>query len=68
MLDFLAGPKISSCAIVDSTLTFTTGSDVTTISGNEIQSGNVKISGNTITTTSGNLNLDSFLKIDARVD
>ena len=45
---------------VDSTLTFTTGSDVTTISGNEIQSGNVKISGNTITTTSGNLNLDSF--------
>ena len=45
---------------VDSTLTFTTGSDVTTISGSEIQSGNVKISGNTITTTSGNLNLDSF--------
>ena len=45
---------------VDQALTFTTGSDVTVISGSSIETGNVKLSGNTITTTSGDLTLDSF--------
>ena len=40
---------------VDQALTFTTGSDVTVISGSSIETGNVKLSGNTITTTSGDL-------------
>ena len=45
---------------VDQALTFTTGPDVTVISGSSIETGNVKLSGNTITTTSGDLTLDSF--------
>ena len=45
---------------VDQALTFTTGPDVTIISGSSIETGNVRLSGNTITTTSGDLTLDSF--------
>ena len=45
---------------VDQALTFTSGPNVTVISGDSIETGNVQISGNDITTTSGDLNLDSF--------
>lgn len=45
---------------VDQALTFTSGPNVTIISGDAIETGNVRISGNEITTTSGDLNLDSF--------
>lgn len=42
-----------------STLTFTSGANVTVIDGSYIQQNNVKISGNTIESLSGDLNLDS---------
>ena len=45
---------------VDQALTFTSGPNVTVISGDKIETGNVQISGNNITTTSGDLNIDSF--------
>ena len=45
---------------VDQALTFTSGPNVTIISGDSIETGNVKISGNQVTTTSGDLNLDAF--------
>ena len=45
---------------VDQALTFTSGPNVTVISGNSIETGNVKLSGNEITTTSGDLDIDSF--------
>ncbi len=45
---------------VDQALTFTSGPNVTVIAGDKVETGNVQISGNTITTTSGDLNLDSF--------
>ena len=45
---------------VDQALTFTSGPNVTIISGDAIETGNVRLSGNTISTTSGDLNLDSF--------
>ena len=45
---------------VDQALTFTSGPNVTIISGDAIETGNVKLSGNEITTTSGDLDIDSF--------
>lgn len=45
---------------VDQALTFTSGPNVTIISGDAIETGNVRISGNEITTTSGDLDIDSF--------
>lgn len=45
---------------VDQALTFTSGPNVTIISGDAIETGNVRISGNTVSTTSGDLNLDAF--------
>ena len=52
-------------------VTFTTGSDTTFINGNSIRTGNVRISGQTIETTSGDLILDSAtndVTISANVD
>src|SRR6056300_409098 len=44
---------------VTSGIKFTTGGDTTFISGERIDTGNIRISGNTIETTAGDLNLDA---------
>jgi hypothetical protein len=44
---------------VTSGITFTTGGDTTFISGERIDTGNIRLSGNTIESTAGDLNLDA---------
>jgi len=44
---------------VDDGVTFTTGTDITVINGSSVETGNIKISGNTIESLTGDLNIQS---------
>ena len=56
---------VASALNIDLTsgITFTTGGDTTFISGERIDTGNLRISGNTIESLAGDLNFDSFSDI-----
>ena len=44
---------------IDQGVTFTTGADITVISGSSVETGNIKISGNTIESLTGDVTFDS---------